>query len=92
MEIEAELNKRIPEGVREGSHSVQFAMLIGFVRENNVKTIKELKDLLDDQVNTCRSWLEKSMTASTMSRLRREYVKKLGYFNDMKELVEKYAK
>ncbi len=89
MDFEDEVLKKVPKE-KQAELAIEFGMLLSFIRENKIKGKDQLNELLDSEIEKCRSLLSKSATIGTMSRIRREYVKKLQYLNVMKDIVERY--
>lgn len=91
MSYEDFVVKRIPLEVRAKKNSA-FGMLLYIVKQNSFRTTEQLDKHLSAEIDSCRGWLAKNKTSSTMNRLRRETVQKLGYLNNVKMLLDSYLR
>lgn len=76
---------------REGKGAFASAMLIAFIRDNKIKSAKELGRKLSEDIEKCRVWLVKNKPpTSTASTEQREYTRKLEQLSLMLKAAEKY--
>lgn len=90
MTFEDQIKQKIPKKIQK---RIMFGELLSIVKNNNIKNLKQLNSFINSQIDLCRSWLAQSKTASTMSRIRREWTKKLKILITIKEkLIKRYLK
>jgi predicted transcriptional regulator len=87
MPIKDIFREKLPREVKE---SPEFNSLLSLISREEIKSIAELNVYLDKEIKAVRDWLSSNKGPGTMSRLRREKVKKLEFLEIIKREVMRY--
>jgi len=79
-----EIKKKVPKNLQ---NKVEFGNLLSLIGNNKIKTIKKLHEHLDSEIEACRIWLSKNKEIGGINSIRREYTRKLGTLNKIKEIA-----
>ena len=86
MEFIDTVKKKVPKYKQD----MNFGILLSFIREHKLKNNKQLKAAISNEIKKVRMWLAKNKDPGTMNRVRREYIRKLEYFVDIRKISEEY--
>ncbi len=79
-----QIKEKIPKNLQD---KLEFGNLLSIIEDKKIKSINELNNYLNSEIEASRIWLSKNKQGR-VNKLRRDYTKKLEILNKVKGITK----